>query len=98
MIQPVGRRERVLVVVWIIIGIVVWNGVYDFVMFRGVQAYLFRNALHELGRAPDSPMKLFMDNVIYDAVWIATLWSGAILLAGLLTIRSLSRARLKAEE
>lgn len=98
MIQPLGRRERVLVGAWIVIGIIVWNGVYDFVMFRGVQAYLFRNALHELGRGPDSPMKLFMHTVIYDAVWIATIWAGAILLAGLLTIRSLSRTRLKVEE
>ena len=91
MIRPLRRRERLLVGVWVVIGIVVWNGVYDFVMFRGVQAYLFRNALHQLGRGPDSPMKLFMDNVIYDAIWIATIWAGAIVLAGLLTIRTLSQ-------
>lgn len=87
-----GRREGVLAGIWIAIGIVVWNGVYDFVMFRGVQAYLFGNALHQLGRGPDVPMKVFMDTVVYDAVWISTLWAGAIVLAGLLTIRSLSQS------
>ncbi len=91
MIRAPGRRERVLVGAWIVIGVVVWNGIYDFVMFRGVQAYLFRNALHALGRGPDVPMALYMQGVAYDAVWISTLWSGAILLAGLLTIRTLSR-------
>ncbi len=90
MTRPLGR-ERVLVGVWIAIGAIVWNGIYDFVMFRGVQAYLFRDALHQLGRAPDVPMKLFMQGVVYDAVWIATMWAGGILLAGLLTIRSLSQ-------
>lgn len=91
MTRPGVRRERVLAAVWIVIGIVVWNGIYDFVMFRGVQAYLFRNALHQLGRAPDVPMKLFMQGVVYDAVWISTIWAGGILLAGLVTIRSLSQ-------
>ncbi len=91
MIRATGRRERVLAGVWVAIGVVVWNGVYDFVMFRGVQAYLFRNAMHQLGRGPDVPMKLFMQGVVYDAVWISTIWAGAILLAGLLTIRALSR-------
>ena len=89
--RPLGRRERVLVGAWVLIGVVVWNGIYDFVMFRGVQAYLFQNALHQLGRGPDMPMKMFMQGVVYDAVWISTIWSGAILLAGLLTIRSLSQ-------
>jgi hypothetical protein len=91
MMRPLGRRERVLVACWVVAGIVIWNGVYDFVMMRGVQAFLFQNALHQLGRAPDPPMKQYMDLVVYDAVWISTLWAGFILLGGLLTIRWLSQ-------
>jgi hypothetical protein len=36
-------------------------------------------------------MKVFMQAVVYDAVWISTIWSGLITLAGLITIRALSQ-------
>ena len=91
--QPLARRERLLVGLWIVVGLVVWNGVYDFVMMRGVQTFLFHNALHQLGRGPDLSMKDFMDAVVFDAVWISTLWAGVIMLAGLMTIRVLSVRR-----
>ena len=82
-----ARRTRVLVALWIVVGVIVWNGVYDLVMFRGVQAYLFRNALHQLGRGPEVAMKPFMAWVIRDAVRTSTMWAGAVVVAGLATIR-----------
>jgi hypothetical protein len=94
MMTPLGRRTRTCVALWVGVAVVVWNGVYDLMMTRGVQEYLFQNALHQLGRGPDRPMKAFMDRAIYDAVWVSTIWAGVVLLAGLVTIKVLSRADL----
>ena len=58
---------------------------------RGVKEYLFRAALHEAGRRPFTPIAAVMDPAIYNATWVATLWTSIILLAAMLTIRELQR-------
>jgi hypothetical protein len=85
------RRQRVAVGLWAVVAVVVWNGVYDMTVTRGVKEYLFRTALHEAGRGPRMSMAAVMDVAVHDAVWIATLWTSVILLAGLCTIRLVAR-------
>lgn len=89
--RPLGRPQRIAVALWVIVGIVVWNGVYDLMLVRGIKEFLFRDALYEAGRGPHTPIAAVMDAAVFDAVWISTLWASGIVLAGLFTIRLLSR-------
>ena len=87
MMRRLTSAERTGAVIWLIAAVVVWNGIYDLLLTRSVKEYLFRAALHDLGRGPQIPVKAAMDAAVYDAVWIATLWAGMLLLAGLVTLR-----------
>jgi hypothetical protein len=87
----VARRQRRAIVLWLIVGLVVWNGIFDFVQTRGIKEYLLRTALHELGRGPHVPLPQAMSLVTREALWLSTLWASAIVLAGLLTLRASTR-------
>ena len=89
--RPLGRPQRIAVALWLIVGIVVWNLVYDLMLVRGIKEFLFRAALHEAGRGPSTTIAAVMDVTVFDAVWISTLWASGIVLAGMFTIRLLSR-------
>jgi hypothetical protein len=91
MMRALPRSERLPVAIWLALAIVVWNGVYDVLLTRGVKEYLFRWALHEAGRGPLVPMSRIMEVTVRDAVWVSTLWAGIILLAGMVTIRLMRR-------
>ena len=87
--QRLPRRERILVGVWIAVGIVLWNGVYDMTLGEGIKEYLFRSALHDAGRGPQVTIATVLDPFIFDAVWMSTFWASLVMLAGLVTIRML---------
>jgi len=91
MMRALPRSERLAVAIWLALAVVVWNGVYDVLLTRGVKEYLFRWALHEAGRGPLVPMSRIMEVTVRDAVWVSTLWAGIILLAGMVTIRLMRR-------
>jgi hypothetical protein len=88
--RKLERRERIAVAIWLVVALVVWNGVYDLLMTRGIKDYLLRQALHQAGRGPEVSMTALIDLAITEATWISTLWASVILLAGLITIRLLS--------
>jgi hypothetical protein len=81
------RRERLAVVLWLIIALVVWNGLYDLLLARSTETYLFRQAIHQAGRGPSVDLSSAMAAAVRDAVWISTLWASVLLLSGLVTIR-----------
>lgn len=89
MIVPLRRRERVLVAAWLVLGVALWNGVYDMTLGVGIKEYLFRSALHEAGRAPRVTVASVLSPFVFDAVWVATFWASLVLLLGLLTIRTM---------
>ena len=91
MMRKLQRHERIAVAVWLVVALVVWNGVYDLLMTRGIKDYLLRQALHQAGRGPEVSMTALIDLAITEAIWVSTLWASVILLAGLMTIRMLSR-------
>jgi hypothetical protein len=88
---PLSRRERLLVGLWLVLGLVLWNGVYDMTLGEGIKEYLFRSALHEAGRAPRVSIAAVLSPFLFDAVWVATFWASLVVLAGLVTIRTLTR-------
>jgi hypothetical protein len=86
------RAQRIALAVWIVLGAALWNGIFEMLVVRGVKEYLFRAALFDAGRGPQIPIAEVMDPAIYNATWVATLWTSVILLAAFMTIRALAPA------
>ena len=84
---PLHRREKIAIGLWLIVAIVVWNGLYDLLLARSTQHYLFMQALYQAGRAPWTDLTNAMDVAVRDARWLSTLWASVLLLAGLFTVR-----------
>ena len=87
--RALPRRERRLTLLWLVVGLVLWNGVYDMTLGEGIKEYLFRSVLHEAGRGPRVSAAGVLDPFVFDAVWVATFWASIVTLAGLVTIRTM---------
>ena len=85
--RPLPRRERVCVVVWIVLAVALWNAIFEMLVAQGVKQYLYRAAMHDAGRAPFVAIGTIMDPAIYRATWVATMWTSVVLLAAMLTLR-----------
>jgi hypothetical protein len=90
---PLGRGQRIAVVIWLVVAVVAWNGLYDLLLARSTQNYLFRTAMHDAGIGPAVDLTSALDYAVLEATWLATLWAGMLLLAGLVTIRLSSPRR-----
>lgn len=89
--RTISRRERRLALLWLAVGVVLWNGIYDMTLGEGIKEYLFRSALHDAGRGPHVSAAAVLDPFVFDAVWVATFWASIVTLAGLVTIRTMRR-------
>ena len=90
--RRLARRDRILVVIWIVLAIALWNAIFEMLVDQGVKQYLFRAALHEAGRSPFVAIPDVMDAAIYRATWVATMWTSIVLLAAMITLRLATRA------
>ena len=90
---PLRRGQRIAVGLWLIVALVAWNGLYDLLLARSTQNYLFRTALHDAGLGPTVDLTAALDYAVLDAVWLSTLWASLLLLAGLITIRITTPSR-----
>ena len=88
-----ARDERRLVLMWVALAAVLWNGIYDMTLAEGIKEYLFRSALHEAGRGPRMGIATVLDPFVFDAMWVSTFWASLVMLAGLVTIRTLRGGR-----
>ena len=88
-----ARARRWAVGLWIVMAVVVWNGLYDLRITLGVRDYLMQQALHDAGRGPAVTISDAMHETVRDAIKVATLWSLIILGAGLGSVTMVSRAR-----
>jgi hypothetical protein len=86
-----SRSERLAVALWTGLAVVAWNGLYDLRISLGVREYLLETALHEAGRGQAVVLAEAMRLTVRDAVLVASLWAGIILIAGLGTVRMLRR-------
>ena len=89
--MTLARARRWAFGFWIVMAVVVWNGLYDLRITLGVRDHLMKQALHEAGRGPAVTVAEDMDATVKDAVLVATLWAGIILAAGLVTVVMLTR-------
>ena len=88
----VALARRLAIALWIVMAVVVWNGLYDLRITLGVRDYLMKQALHDAGRGPAVTIADAMHETVRDAVKVATLWGGIILAAGLGSVTMVSRA------
>jgi hypothetical protein len=85
---PLPRRERLAVACWLAVAVVVWNGLYDLLLAKSTETYLFRVAVHRAGLGPPVDLTASLDDAVFHAIWLSTMWAGLLLLSGLLTIRA----------
>jgi hypothetical protein len=83
------RARRLAIALWLVMAVVVWNGLYDLRITLGVRDYLMKQALHDAGRGPEVTISGAMHETVRDAVRVATLWGVIMLGAGLTTVRLL---------
>jgi len=86
------RTERRLLILWIAVAFVVWNGVYDMRMHDTVRGYLIETALAQAGLGGGVDLRTVMHRGLVDAIAFSTAWASGVLLAGLVTLRALVNA------
>jgi len=79
-------RTRWFAVMWVVLAAVVWLGMFDVLISRGVKEYLYRSAEHELGRGPAVTMPEIMGQTIHGAAVDSSIWALLVGGAGLLTV------------
>jgi hypothetical protein len=85
--------RRTIAVLWLIVGIALWNGIFDLYVSRGAREYLQLSAEAELGRVPQPSMAEVMARAERMGLIAATLWAGTVIAGGWLTIRLVSKRR-----
>ena len=76
---------RIALVVWLAIGMAVWNGFFDLYVSRGAREYGQLRVEYEAGRGPNPDMTGVMLNAQRDGVQAASLWTLLVTSAGLAT-------------
>jgi hypothetical protein len=74
------------VVGWVVLGIALWNALFEMMVVRGVKDYLLRAQLFAAGRGPETSIREVMDPAIHHAAWVATTWTAVVWVAAALTI------------
>ncbi len=80
-------RTRALLLLWLSVGALVWNSVFDLWLSGASREYLLRAAMWELGRGPEPVMAAMMSEAVRAGATRASAWTLAIVGAGLLTMR-----------
>lgn len=85
--------RRTIAALWLVAGIVLWNGIFDLYVSRGAREYLQLRAESELGLVPAPDMAVVMARARRMGLIAATLWASGAVAAGWITIAVLSRPR-----
>ena len=81
-----SRIERRLLILWIALAFVVWNGVYDIRMHDTTRGYLLEAVLAQAGLGGGVDMRTVMHRGLVDAIAFSTAWALGVLLAGMITM------------
>jgi hypothetical protein len=83
------RTEKRLLILWLALAFVVWNGVYDMRMHDAVRGYLLETALAQAGLGRGVDLRSTLHRGLIDAIAFSTAWAAGVLLAGLVTMHAL---------
>lgn len=75
-----------MAVLWLVLGIAIWNGFNDIYVSRGAREFAQLRLEHELGRGPQPDMNVVMSRAQRDGVVAGTIWATVVVLAGWGTI------------
>ncbi|HEX5473735.1 MAG TPA: hypothetical protein VFX12_03650 [Vicinamibacterales bacterium] len=84
--MALSRARRRLLVLWIIIAVVVWNGVWDMQMHDAVRGSLLQAALFQAHLGPGVHLQDDLHYAAGRALAISSAWALGIFAAGLFTI------------
>ena len=85
-------RTKVLAILWLLMGIAVWCGMFDLYMARGADNYLWRQAQHQLGFIQFEPsMTAMMADAKRQGAIMASIWAALVTGFGWVTVWLLSR-------
>jgi hypothetical protein len=85
--------RRTIAVLWLVVGIALWNGIFDRYVSRGAREYLQLRAESELGLVPQPSMAVVMARAERMGLIAATLWACGIVACGWITIGLVSKSR-----
>ena len=86
-----SRVERRLLILWLAVAFVVWNGVYDMRMHDTVQHYLYETALAQAKLGAGLDMRTALHRGVLDAIAFSSAWAFGVLIAGLATMKACRR-------
>ena len=75
--------RRLLAVLWLVIGIVIFNAFFDLYVSRGAREYLQKRAEYELRGGSEPQMDAVMAQSVRDAWVMSSIWAGLVVAAGL---------------
>lgn len=79
-------RARTLAVLWLVVGIALWCGVFDLHVTRGTREYLQRRAEFELHLVPEPSMSDMMARARHAGILAASIWAALVVAFGWITI------------
>ena len=85
------RIERRLLILWLALAFVVWNGVFDMRQHDTVRGYLLETTRAEAGLGRGVDMRQYLARGRVDAIAFSTAWATGVLLAGLATMYTYRR-------
>jgi hypothetical protein len=87
--DPSAKIERRLLILWVALAFVVWNGVYDMRMHDTVRGYLLDVA--DANGALGVDMRQYLHRGLVDAIAFSTAWALGVFLAGMATMYTYRR-------
>ena len=72
-----------MAVLWLVIGLVIFNAFFDLYVSRGAREYLQKRAEYELRGGPEPQMDAVMAQSTRDGWIMSSVWTGLVVAAGL---------------
>jgi hypothetical protein len=85
--------RRALAALWLVVGLALWNGVFDLYVSRGAREYGQKAAEADLGQGPRVTMVEVMTGAKHDGIVAASLWTTLVVGCGWATIWIAARPR-----
>jgi hypothetical protein len=77
---------RIAALLWLLLGVGIWNGFFDLYVSRGAREYLQRKLEYETGRGPEPSMHAVMGAARRDGLVMASIWSVLVVGGGWVTL------------
>ncbi|MDR1989912.1 MAG: hypothetical protein LBQ09_06735 [Acidobacteriaceae bacterium] len=82
-------RVRLAVILWITLGIIVWNVVFDHVVDDATHRFVLDTTFAYRAGEPFLLIKDYMPAAVHRGVWLGTVAGGSVVAVGLIAIAAL---------